>query len=322
MRWDAEVCEECGNDDASDGLSGCMDCVTSQPERQWVRGLQRPAVLFDEAPVTVPLTFISPADVELRQVSASMVASLQPRMSKAKWRPAPGRKLAYVVTLGKTLVGLLFFASPVINLQARDSFLGLAGDPTKRGRALRHVMDLSVCVAAQPIAWHWNLGKLLALLACTIGDDFKSRYGDELRWVTTTSLWGRGSQYNRVFRYLGLTKGHGHEHIDDATYLGMLEWMRDNGHEVPSCRFGSGSNPRMRRIAAYRKASGDRRVVLKHGLRRGIYIHEVIDGSKRREIVDLWFRRWGLPRYERTRSLPPPYVDGLSSKPHQLEATA
>lgn len=35
---DDEVCEECGNDLCSEGLTGCMDCVEADPQRDWMKG--------------------------------------------------------------------------------------------------------------------------------------------------------------------------------------------------------------------------------------------------------------------------------------------
>ena len=94
-------------------------------------------------------------------------------------------------------------------------------------------MDVSVCVGAQPIAWHWNLGKLMALLAPTLGDYVETRYpNDKFRGVTTTSLWGLSVQYNRIYKFLGYTKGHGHEHIDDETYRKMIAYLRSR---CPHC---------------------------------------------------------------------------------------
>ncbi len=241
------------------------------------------------------------------------MAILQKQMSKAVWRPAPGRKLAFEVMHGDILLGLIFLASPVINLTERDRFLGLSKDPKQKGVQLRRVMDVSVCVSAQPIGWHWNLGKLCAMLATTLGDFFDNRYNEPLEHLLTTSLWGRGTQYNRVWKFLGYTKGHGHEHISDERYSQMMQWLRDNGHEVPSCKFGAGSNPRMRRIAAYRKHSGDKAVTLKHGNKRGIYYHKAISPSDRMRVIHAWYKRWGLPRYEKTMNLKPPYNDGLSN---------
>jgi len=270
--------------------------------------------LSSDAPYSCPLFEIDPAKICVEQVDSAKLAFYQKQMSKAVWRPAPGRKLGFLVKHGETLIGLIFLASPVINLTERDRRLNMPKDPKEKGKALRSVMDISVCVSAQPIGWHYNLGKLCAMIAPTLGDFFKARYNEELQHLVTTSLWGRGTQYNRVFEFLGYTKGHGHEHISDEKYHGMIQWLRDNGHEVPSCKFGAGSNPRMRRISAYRKASGDKSVTLVHGNKRGIYYHKAVPYADRQAVIEAWHKRWGLPRYLRTKDQHPPYTNGLATK--------
>ncbi len=261
-------------------------------------------------PGTHPLVEIHPERITVERIPQAEMVGLQGAASKAVWRPAPGRKNSYAVRHDGDTIGLLFLASPVINLGARDEFLGLARE--RKGYALRRVADLSVCVGLQPLAWHWNVGKLVALLATSseIAGDWERRYGDPLEWVTTTSLYGKGAQYNRVYRFLGYTKGFGHQHVSEWEYQAMLAWMRDNDVPIPSSAFGAGSNPRMRRIAAYQRASGEK-VSLNHGHKRGVYIHKANDGTVA-EIAQAWHDRWGRPRYERTRDLTPPYTDGKS----------
>lgn len=268
---------------------------------------------FVSDPYTCPLIKLDPSKIWVKQSDSGRMAVLQRQMSKAVWRPAPGRKLAFEVMHDATLIGLIFLASPVINLTERDRFLSLSKDPKEKGKQLRRVMDVSVCVSAQPLGWHWNLGKLCALIAPTLGDLFAARYNEPLEHLLTTSLWGRGTQYNRVWKFLGYTKGHGHEHISNEKYGLMMQWLRDNGHEVPSCKFGAGSNPRMRRISAYRKHSGDKSVTLVHGNKRGIYYHQAVSHLNRQDVINGWFKRWGLPRYEKTKGLKPPYINGLSN---------
>lgn len=260
--------------------------------------------------VSTPLMEIDPGQVALRQVDAGSLFRMKDDMSHAVARAAPGRKLGFVCEQGPTLLGIIFLASPVINLRVRDQYLDLPADPSEKGTALRGYADLSVCVPAQPIGWHWNVGKLLALLATTMGDEWAEAYGDHLTGVTTTSLWGKGSMYNRIYRFIGYTEGFGHEHIPEAEYRRMLSWMRHNNVPVPPSTFGSGSNPRMRRIAAYRKASGDKAVTLKHGNKRGVYYHAATEN--RADVIAAWYERWGRPRYERTRSKEPPYHDGVT----------
>lgn len=264
----------------------------------------------DDPEATHALTMLHPEQITLRRLPQARVVALQMAASKAVWRPAPGRKNGYGVYHSNDLIGLMFLASPVINMGARDTYLKLPQED--KGYALRRVADMSVCVGIQPLAWHWNVGKLVALLATStqIAADWEERYGDPLEHITTTSLYGRGAQYNRVYKFLGYTKGYGHQHITDDEYHEMLAWMRDNGVAIPSSKFGAGSNPRMRRIAAYQRASGTK-VNLHHGNKRGIYTSPANAGTVG-DLAAFWFERWGFPRYERTREVTPPYVDGLT----------
>jgi len=259
---------------------------------------------------THPLVDIDPAGISLQTIQQRDMVRLQSDASKAVWRPAPGRKNGFGVFYEDRVIGLMFLCSPVINLGVRDAYLDLPKEG--KGLALRRVSDMSVCVGLQPLAWHWNVGKLVAMLATSneVADHHAEKYGDPLEWITTTSLYGRGTQYNRVYKFLGYTKGYGHQHIDDAEYLEMLAWMREHGVPIPSCEFGAGSNPRMRRIAAYQRARGVK-VNLEHGLKRGVYVHEARQGPVPK-VAARWFERWGLPRYLRTAEETPPYVDGKS----------
>jgi hypothetical protein len=243
-----------------------------------------------------------------------------------------------------------------MNLPARTKHLKLEGlTKTQLGKEMRNYMDMSVCVAAQPVGWFWNIGKLLSMLAYTLGDHVNAKYpDDQFKGVTTTSLYGGSglTQYSGVYEYLGETKGHGHEHVDDEQYGKMLSWMRERcphcspgcdsplikqacnckecrelaglteglitKHEscvVPATRDGSGANGRMRRIAAYRKHSKDTTISLTHGHKRGIYYHDAVDSSKRDEVIQEWYEKWGYPRYRQTlrklkKGILPPYMDG------------
>jgi hypothetical protein len=266
---------------------------------------------------TTPAIDVDPQAIKVRQVPTSVIANLQPQMSKAVWRPAPGRKLGFLIEHKEHLLGIAFLASPVINMKPRDHHLNLSSNPTEKGKQLRHYADLSVCVPSQPFGWHWNGGKLVALIATTLGDAWLERYGDNLKGICTTSLWGRGSQYNRIYKFLGYTQGFGHEHITDEAYKNMMDWMTTHNIPIPSSRFGQGSNARMRRISAYRKASGDKTVHLRHGNKRGIYYHPANEPHDRQQIIINWYNRWGKPRFDRTRNQTPPYTDGLTNKEPQ-----
>lgn len=262
---------------------------------------------------------LDPNKIKVIQIDAGKMIELQKNMSKAIWKPAPGRKLAFVVVHDDDLLGLIFLASPVINMTARDDALGLSKNSSEKGKQLRNIADISVCVSSQPFGWRWNGGKLMAMIATTLGDFWYERYNDELKHLVTTSLDRRGTQYNRVYKFVGYTKGHGHEHIPEEEYKKMLQWMRDNNVEIPSAKFGVGSNAKMRRIAAYRKASGDKKVTLKHEKIRGIYVHKAVSPDQRQEVINAWYERWGKPRFEKKKNEPAPYVNGLSNKDNHVD---
>ena len=260
---------------------------------------------------THDLVEIEPAEVSVSRISVGELFSLIKDLSKATTRPAPGRKFAFAVWHKTQLIGVMGFSSPVINLGVRDEHLNFPKDPSEKGGVLRNYVDMSTCVGIQPLAWHWNIGKLIAMLGVSsaVSAYYQHQYSDNLVGVTTTSLNGRGSQYNRVYKFLGYTKGYGHEHVSDEQYQDMLQWMRDNDVEIPSSRFGAGSNPRMRRIAAYNKARGIKSS-MKHGKRRGVY-YMACSGESVESITERWYNRWGKPRYERTKDQKPPYNTGL-----------
>jgi len=91
----------------------------------------------------------------------------------------------------------------------------------------------------------------------------------------------------------------------------MMEWLKKHNIPIPSCKFGTGSNPRMRRIQTYIKYSGDNSVSLFHGRKRGVYYHKAIPANERENTIKFWYKRWGLPRYLRLKDKEPPYYSGI-----------
>ena len=306
---------------------------------------------------STPLMEIHPTKVLVVPTDVGTVERYRKVMSKAISKPGIGRKLGFLVVQDEYLLGLIYLATPVSRLTVRDQYLfPNAEKGFKYGDALREYMDLSVCVAAQPIGWHWNLGKLVAMLAPTLGDFFKQHYGDTLKGITTTSLWGENklSQYTRIYKHLGETKGFGHAHISDERYADMQKYLRvrcphcsetriddylvpeptntqkfDKAHPSEWCVMpgtkwrpksdprggaGDGSNAKMRRIAKYLSVTGEKidgkKLTLNHGQIRGVYYHPAVPPEQRQAVIQEWYGRWGLPRYERTKLLPSPYQNG------------
>jgi hypothetical protein len=268
-------------------------------------------------PTTTPLQEIDPAKIQVLPVPMNVMVRYQAQMSKAIWRPSSARKLGFLVVHEDALLGLIALTSPVIRLTVRDNFLFPgAPDGFKYGWALRSYMDMSVCVGAQPLAWHWHLGKLMAMIAPTLGDYVEARSPkDKFKGVTTTSLYGgqKATQYDGVYKYLGETAGYGSEQVNDEEYKLMVCVLKAC-HALPSCNWVAGSNARMRKIAAYRKLTGDRTATLFHGHKRGVYYHPAVPPEQRSAVIQNWYARRGLPRYIKTKNDLAPYQNGLDGR--------
>lgn len=281
--------------------------MTSLVDSDWWEPPVTQERLFSVEPVSTALLELRAEMIRVDNVSVRRIVHLQREMSRVTWRPSPGRNLGFVVMHGPSLLGIGFLSSPVFALKARDEYLGLPAGNAERGEALRHYADLSVCVGAQPIAWHWNIGKLIAQLATTLGDLWLDSYGDELTGVTTTSVYGKGSQYNRLWKFLGYTKGYGNCHIPDHVYREMVAWMDRNGvarHDHTE------SSVRMRNVGRFRRAVPNTSLTQFHGDQRAIYYAPAVGPDQRPDVVSAWYERWGRPRYERTKDFPPPYHSG------------
>lgn len=267
--------------------------------------------LRESSAPSVPLRLLHPEEISVQAVPVRIVRRYQRVMSRAIWRPSPGRNLSFTIVAGDDLLGIAFLSSPVFNLAVRDGYLGIPKDDGARGERLRHFADLSVCVASQPIGWHWNLGKLVALLATTLGPYWEHRYGDALEGITTTSLWGKSSQYNRIYKFLGYTKGYGHEHVPEKDYREMRRFVVASP-ESPVNNPRELTNGRMKVIEEFARLHGQSSTrATFHGTERGVYYSPVTTAPPAQVIAD-WYARWGLPRYERTKDSEPPYLTGLS----------
>jgi hypothetical protein len=277
--------------------------------------------LFDAPPepYTVEPFMFWPEDVAVEPTTLATIKTLQGRMGKGSkvWKPSPGRQLPMVVTVCGQTVGLMLLSSTVLNLKARDARLDLPKDPSEKGKALRNYMDLAVAIGAQPIAWHWNIGKLIAMLAPTLTGEYYEKFGDSLEGITTTSLWGKSSQYNRVYEFLGYTGGHGYMHIPKPELARMTAWCREHEPEAMAKLSAARKGP-MSMVALYCSKSGDLTWTTLHGRKRGIYYHDTDPKVQRADVIDAWWWRWGFPRYLRTKDQQAPYADGVTWHKEQL----
>ena len=167
-------------------------------------------------------------------------------------------------------------------------------------------------------------------------EDFCRTYGDtsgiisgerknaRLIAVTTSSSMGRSSVYNRLkldgveyFKSIGYTGGWGHFHISDRIFSELRSYLRRIDHPYADRhRFGAGPNWRLRTTRAALKELGFRNNLLRHGIRREVFISflasegvEYLRTGKGnadfsrlpyvQEVSSLALKRWIVPRAER-----------------------
>lgn len=248
-----------------------------------------------------------------------------------------GRRLRYIVwdAHNEKLLGLIAIGDPVFNLSVRDTLIGWNAED--RRKRLVNVMDAYVLGALPP----YNMllgGKMVACLVRSrqIFNDFTRTYGNapgiisgkvkkaRLLAATTSSSMGRSSVYNRLrlggvqyFEPVGYTRGWGHFHISDHLFVELRDYLRSVGHRyADQHRFGQGPNWRLRTTRAALKALGFRDDLLRHGIRREVFVCSLASNATTilctgkgrpdlssllavRQVADLALERWVLPRARR-----------------------
>jgi hypothetical protein len=204
-----------------------------------------------------------------------------------------GRRLRFLVIdqQNNKLIGLIGLGDPVFSLRPRDDFVGWTLDI--RRTKLKHVMDAFVLGAVPPYS-SLIAGKLVAMLASSneVRKAFLRKYGGtstrirgaqfdgRLAMVTTTSAFGRSSQYNRakfngrlLFQSVGYTQGSGDFHFANGLYGAMQDYMRE--HFVPTAKqelWGTGFRNRREVVKKCLIGLGLSTEWLYHGVKREVFV--------------------------------------------------
>jgi len=211
-----------------------------------------------------------------------------------------GRRLRYLVwdkANGK-LAGIIALGDPVYNSRAREKEVGWSLE-SKKNR-LVNLLDAYVLGAVPPYN-QLLIGKVIACMIRSkeVVEDFRKKYGSsigiisneaknaELVAVTTSSSMGRSSVYNRLrlgeqwyFRQIGYSEGWGHFHISDELFTRLRAFLRSKDHGYADHnRFGNGPNWKMRTIRAAMELLGFDPNVLRHGIKREIFICSIADNA-------------------------------------------
>jgi hypothetical protein len=160
------------------------------------------------------------------------------------------------------------------------------------GGMINHTCIGSTIVPLQPLGFNYVGGKLLALLCLSdkVQELWKSRYGNVLVGVTTTSLYGSFSQYQNLqhWKKRGHTAGSvSYEPTKEVTYM-VRDWIKENyprkyfewyGALNPKGQPFKRDHKNRSRTFAYAKL-GIPKELIKSDHSRGIYFSTLYDNSR------------------------------------------
>lgn len=243
-----------------------------------------------------------------------------------------GRRLRFVVydEHHEGVMGIIGLQSPPADLSVRDKLFEYPA-----GQKLELVncsMDAYAVGAIPPYSYLLG-GKLCSGMIATdaVRQAYWRQYAGKktqmlnngiqqpLAAVTTTSAFGRSSQYNRL-KYkerllaepIGYTLGYGTLHLEHlydqiCTYLKMFDDFTYGG-------FGNGPKVRWQNIARALVRVGLPNTLLRHGVKREVFLYRLVDGLKEgmsggafgaplqlpeKDFANYWRERWAVPRAQR-----------------------
>ena len=130
---------------------------------------------------------------------------------------------------GKYL-GVMSLNSDFSVLKPRDNYIGWSNDHRLKFKRLNYLaMGTTIC-PTQPLGFNYTGGKLMALLTCSDKyiNRWNQKYKEQLVGVTTTSLFGRPSQYTRLKHWRDCKETSGRIPLEpsDKVYQEIKEWVK------------------------------------------------------------------------------------------------
>lgn len=247
-----------------------------------------------------------------------------------------GRRVRFVVydEYHEAVIGVLGFQSPPADLACRDNLFDYPNE--RKLEMVNRTMDVFTIGAIPPYS---NIlgGKLVAGLVSA--DDVRRAYWklyaskrtimqdnsieQPLVAVTTTSVFGRSSIYNRL-KYkgrllaepIGYTKGFGTIHLEQY-YSEVQKLLFSETGSYISGGYGNGPKIRWQNFTRALSILGLPSTYFEHGLQREVFIFRFVNDLEAgmsgglygahinlavSEYADYWKERWALPRSERIES--------------------
>ena len=281
--------------------------------KKWVE-LQEPSMIQAKAQIASYYdTQWKPTDINNKELTIKEIESLDPYVEiiddpkeSTKWAAVrrmihtmdftanPGRNVKINVKdrVSGKLLGQISLASDVTAMGVRDNFIGWTKDNKFVDGKLNNTTIASTIVCTQPLGYNFLGGKLVAMMTTVpeVRNYWKTKYGDTLIAVGTTSLYGIHSQYNGIplFKTLGESAGKISLKPDDKFYDPWHQWIKENRAQwykdnISDERARNGANMgyeangpvsgiKQKILGQIFKECGIKATQYHHGFKRGVYM--------------------------------------------------
>ncbi len=216
-------------------------------------------------------------------------------------------------TITNKYLGLIELSCDFYTLSDRDKYIGWSNEIKLLN--LKYIVCISTCVGLQPICYNLNIGKLLSVIPFSkeVNEYFYNKFGYYYVAVSTTSLYGKSIQYDRLkeLKLVGYTKGYGVSNIPDYLYNDMKIFFE----KYPTNEYLKlKSKSKFKKINYISRYFGYKTDLVYHGNSRGIYFGYINNNSKKyllgeiteydiskirslNEIIEWWKIRWATNRW-------------------------
>ena len=214
----------------------------------------------------------------------------------------PGRNVKINVKdrVSGKLLGQISLASDVTSMGVRDNYIGWSKDNKFVDGKLNHTTIASTIVCTQPLGYNFLGGKLVAMMTTVpeVRNHWKTKYGQTLIAVGTTSLYGIHSQYNGIplFKTLGESAGKISLKPEDKFYDPWHHWLKENRAEwykqnISDERARNGANMgyeangpvsgiKQKILGQIFKECGIKANQYHHGFKRGVYLAMMYENGR------------------------------------------
>ena len=133
-------------------------------------------------------------------------------------------------------IGAASLGSDVASINVRDNWIGWSRENKFEHGLLNSTAICTTIIPTQPFGYNFLGGKMIASLLTTkvIRDEWKRKFGNTLVGVTTTSLYGSHSMYQRIpfWKELGVTAGKISLKPDDDVFEKWANYLKVNHPEL------------------------------------------------------------------------------------------